>query len=277
LTPFSIAILTRNEERALAGCLESVSWAEDVAVFDSMSDDGTRDVAKAFGRPFYEHPFRDYAAQRMTCLATVPFRNDWVFFLDADERFTPELRDEIQRSLAAAPPDLALMRVRRKDFFMGRWIRRTSGYPTWFGRLVRRGRVTVSRPINERYEADGTVGLLMEHVIHYPFINGIERWIERHNRYSSMEAAQLEQERGVGPAWRDFFAADPERRRRALKTLAYRLPARPLVAFLYLYVFRLGFLEGRAGLEYARLRATYERMIDVKRLELRRRAADSGP
>lgn len=148
---------------------------------------------------------------------------------------------------------------------MGRWLRRSSGYPTWFARVFKRGKVRVEREINETYEADGSVGHLDGHITHYPFNNGLDWWFERHNRYSTMEARTLrEEQRDHNLAVGDLIARDPARRRAALKGVAYRLPLRPFFVFLYLYVIRLGFLDGRPGYHYATMRAAYETMIDAK-------------
>jgi hypothetical protein len=158
-----------------------------------------------------------------------------------------------------------MFRVRRKDIFMGRWLRRSSGYPTWFPRVFRRGRVCVEREINEVYKACGTVLQLTGHILHYPVNKGLEWWFERHNRYSSMEAKQLRMERYERLSLVfDACAFDPTRRRAALKQIFYRMPARPILIFLYLYVIRLGFLDGRPGYIYAMMRAAYEIMIDAK-------------
>lgn len=164
-----------------------------------------------------------------------------------------------------------MFRMRRKDFFLGRWLRRSSGYPSWFGRLVRVGRVRVEREVNEEYIANGGVEHLQAHLHHHPFNKGIAYWFERHNRYSTMEAQVTQAMRGEKLAWRSLLGADPVNRRRALKQLAYRLPMRPLVVFLYLYVVRLGLLDGRAGFYYSSMRAVYEMFIDLKAIESTRR------
>jgi len=162
--------------------------------------------------------------------------------------------------------------MRRKDFFLGRWLRRSSGYPSWFGRLVRVGRVHVERAINEEYIADGSILHLKAHLHHFPFNRGISHWYERHNGYASMEAVAKLALKNELPSLRGLFDADPINRRRALKRIVYRLPMRPAILFLYLYVLRLGFLDGWGGLAFSRMRASYELMIDLKVMELERRA-----
>jgi glycosyltransferase involved in cell wall biosynthesis len=267
----SILILTLNEEVNLPGCLDSVRWSDDVVVFDSLSVDRTVEIASAAGARVVQRKFDNYAAQRTASLREVPFKHPWVFVLDADERVTPELRAELERTVAEAPEAMSVYRLRRKDFFLGRWLRRSSGYPTWFSRLLRVGHVWVEREINEEYCTHGGVGQLREHIIHYPFNKGVAFWFERHNRYSSMEAQALIQETEVRMQWSGLVARDPVVRRKWLKQLAFRLPCRPAIVFLYLYLFRMGFLDGAAGWRFCRMRSMYEDMIDLKVCELRRR------
>jgi glycosyltransferase involved in cell wall biosynthesis len=267
----SVLILTLNEEANLAECIESCGWSDDIVIFDSMSEDRTLEIADAKGVRVIQRRFDNYAAQRNAALTTVPYKNPWVLMVDADERVSPELAAEIGAAIAGAGADAALFRMRRKDFFFGRWLRRSSGYPSWFGRLVRLGRVRVEREVNEEYIADGQVGHLEAHLHHYPFNKGIAYWFERHNRYSTMEAIAKAGMRNEHIMVTELFARDPIDRRRMLKKFLYRLPLRPLIVFFYLYVLRLGFLDGRAGFHFSRMRAAYEMLIDLKVIENRRR------
>jgi glycosyltransferase involved in cell wall biosynthesis len=268
----SVVILTLNEEVNLPGCLESLSWCDDVVVFDSLSTDGTEAIARAAGARFIQRAFDDYAAHRNAALESVPYRHPWVWMVDADERVPGELAEEARRAVADAPDDVALYSMRRKDMFMGRWLRRSTGYPTWFGRLIRLGRVRFDRPINEVTVADGRCGYLREHLVHYPFSKGVYHWLDRHNRYSTMEAAALIEETRRPMRFGELLSRVPSVRRKALKQLAYRLPYRPFLVFCYLFLVRRGFLDGRPGVTYCAMRSVYEYMIDLKARELRRRA-----
>ncbi len=267
----SVLILTLNEEINLPRCLESVAWSDDIVVFDSYSSDRTVEIAKEFGVRVIQRNFDNYAAQRNAALNDVEYKNSWILMVDADERPTPELVREIQRVVESDKNDITLFRVRRKDMFLGKWLRRSSGYPTWFGRLFKAGTVRVEREINEEYHTDGRTGSLKGHFIHYPFNKGIAFWLQRHNRYSSMEAGALIKEVQGSLRLRDLFSTDPTIRRKFLKQLAFRMPCRPFLVFCYLYFVRMGFLDGRAGLTYSTLRSIYEYMIDLKVKELRRR------
>jgi len=192
--------------------------------------------------------------------------------VDADERVPPDLRDEIFEAVVRAPGDVSLFMLRRKDHLFGRWIRRSSGYPTWFGRLARVGHVRVARPINEEYQTDGTVAFLRGHLDHVPFKKGFSAWLRKHDRYSTMEAQLRFQNRGQLTYVRGLLGRDPVARRRALKAIAYSLPGRPVATFVALYFMRGGLVEGRAGLTFTLLRAYYEFMIDCKYRELIRRS-----
>jgi glycosyltransferase involved in cell wall biosynthesis len=267
----SVLILTLNEEINLGDCIDSCAWSDDIVVFDSMSTDRTQEIARSKGARVVERAFDNYASQRNAALTSVAYKHPWVLMVDADEVVPPELAAEVCAVVSHVAGDVALFRMRRKDFFMGRWLRRSSGYPTWFGRLMRVGRVRVEREINEEYLTDGRVEHLQGHLHHYPFNKGVSYWFERHNRYSSMEAlAKAELRRHPVPV-RKIFSLDPIIRRRALKHLVYRLPLRPAIIFLYLYVVRLGMIDGRAGFYFSSMRAAYELLIDLKATEIRRR------
>ncbi len=265
----SVLILTLNEEANLPRCLESVAWSDDVVVFDSHSSDRTVEIAGAAGARVIQRVFDNYASQRNAALTEVKYQNPWVLLVDADECWPREIYEEIKEAIAGNG-DVSIYYFLRRDMFMGRWLRRSAGYPTWAGRLVRRGEVTVERTVNEEYHTRGNKGYLKGHFIHHPFNRGVAHWLDRHNRYSSMEAQALVEETKGDLRLRDLFSRDPARRRKCVKQLAYRLPCRPWLVFCYLYFFRLGFLDGIAGLTYCRLRMMYEYMIDFKLRELRR-------
>jgi glycosyltransferase involved in cell wall biosynthesis len=267
----SILILTLNEEANLAECIDSCGWSDDIVVFDSMSEDRTLEIAKCKGARVVQRRFDNYAAQRNAALTTVEYKHPWILMVDADERVPAALAAEIETTIAGVSDDMAMFRMRRKDFFFGKWLRRSSGYPSWFGRLVRLGHIRVEREINEEYVADGRVEHLKEHLHHYPFNKGIAYWFERHNRYSTMEAIAKLRVSSDGIALGALFSGDPIDRRRALKQLLYRIPLRPLIVFFYLYIVRLGILDGKAGFYFSRMRAAYEMLIDLKVVETRRR------
>jgi glycosyltransferase involved in cell wall biosynthesis len=265
----STLIITLNEEINLSNCLASLSWCEDIVVLDSYSSDRTEQVARDAGVRFFQRVFDDYASQRNYGLNQIDYRHPWVLMVDADEVVPQALANEINSVVKSSDENIALYFMRRKDFFLGKWIKHSSGYPTWFGRLARIGDVLVQRPINEQYYTSGRKGFLKKHLIHYPFNNGFHRWIEKHNQYSKMEANLLVNEKGKKMRWIDLYSRDPAIRRKTIKSLVYRLPCRPVFIFFILFIVRGGFLDGRAGLTYCLLKAYYEFIIDCKVKEIK--------
>src|SRR5690606_13276293 len=170
----------------------------------------------------------------------------------------------------------ALFMARYKNRFMGRWVRHASLYPTWITRLGRPDRVRLERQVHSVGVSDAPMGGLQAHLIHYRVNTGLGAWPEEHNRYSGVEA-ELAINRPVRPIdWSALWGRDPAARRRALKELSFRVPFRPTLRFLYMYILRRGFLDGWPGYVYCRLISHYEFMIVVKTEELRRRARGEG-
>ncbi|MFT4111760.1 glycosyltransferase family 2 protein [Silvibacterium sp.] len=270
----SVLILTKNEEQDLPGCLESVAWCDDVHVFDSMSTDRTEEIAVAHGAVFTQRLFDGYARQRNAALEELAFRHEWIFILDADERPTPELVAEMQRVATLTEAGVNGYRLRRRDFFMGTWLKHAQISP-YYIRLVRRGRAHYTREINEVLEVDGAIGDLAAPLDHYPFSKGIRHWIDKHNVYSTMEARVVADGLSLAQAsWREaFFGRDFHSRRVAQKALFYRMPARPLLKWAYMMFARRAVLDGAAGVAYATLQSIYEYFIVLKTREIERERA----
>lgn len=268
----SVMILTYNEEMNLPLCLASLKWCNDIVVIDSFSTDQTEKIVREAGARFYQHRFDGFASQRNFGLQEIFYKYPWVLMIDADEVVPSALDEEITAKISQCDAETCLFKMRRKDYLLGKWIKRSSGYPTWFERLARVGYVSgVQRGHGEEYQTDGAVGFLQNCLYHYPFNKGFYAWLEKHNRYSTAEA-QLATKQGPFP-WRiaDLVTSDAVQKRKVLKAVAYSLPARPLLMFSALYFFRGGILEGRAGFTFCVLRAFYEFMIDCKVRELKRR------
>jgi glycosyltransferase involved in cell wall biosynthesis len=267
----SILILTRNEQRDLPGCLESVSWSDDIHVFDSNSTDDTAAIARSFGAHLHTRTFDDYATHRNAAFDTVPFKYPWVFLLDADERPTPELSREMQQLTLAAPADIAGFRLRRRDFLFDTWLKHAQISPFYI-RLVRPERARYTRAINEVIEVAGPVADLSYPLDHYPFSKGIAHWVEKHNQYSTMEAELIVRNQGLQQPSLLTALRDPDFHTRRLhqKAIFYRLPGRPLIKWLYMVFLRGAILDGVTGLTYATLQSFYEYLIVLKTRELRR-------
>ncbi len=269
--PVSVLILTLNEQENIARCIQSVSWSDDIVVLDSFSSDDTVEIATSSGARVQQRAFDDFAGQRNHALDSITFQHDWVLHLDADEVVTSSLRDEIAEVIA--DPSFSAYRIASKLMFMGRWLRFSGMYPSYQVRLGRRDSLRFEQVGHGQRESQrtGRIGTLKHPYLHHGFSKGLADWIERHNRYSTDEAEFEMQASSGGNLWiRDLFMfSDRTRRRRALKLLAARLPCRPLLRFIYMYVLRLGFLDGRPGLIYCRLLAMYEYWIALKVRELK--------
>jgi len=265
----SIIILTKNEQQDLPGCLQSVAWSDDIHVYDSMSTDNTLAIAHDFGATVTQRPFDNWAAHQNWGLQNVPFKHPWVFYIDADERMTPELVQAVQAVVASAKAEVAF-RLQRRDFFLGAWLKHVQTSSSYM-RLFRPEKMRYERLVNPISIADGPVAEVTGYLDHFPFSKGIGHWIDRHNGYSRFEAQQIVSNRkaGKGFSWlKAFSAKDFHERRYHQKELFYRLPFRPLVKFLLLYVGKRGFLDGRAGFTYAMLQSIYEYFIVLKVREM---------
>lgn len=263
----SVLILTLNEEANLPRVLESVRWSDDVVVFDSFSDDRTVRIAQDFGARVIQRAFDNENSQRTASLQA-GFAHDWVYNPDADEIADSALTQEMLAQVEANPAEVAF-RMRRRDIFMGRWLKHSSLYPTWLMRLFRPEKLRFERGINLNYVVDGPEGRLEHDLLHYSFEKGLEAWFEKHNKYSSAEARETLQDLGRRIDWRKLRSADPVERRRELKALSSHMPCRPSLRFLYMYLVRRGFLDGYPGYVYCRMLQMYEFMIVQKTLELR--------
>jgi glycosyltransferase involved in cell wall biosynthesis len=270
----SVLILTRNEQSDLPDCLASVSWSDDIHVFDSHSTDDTIEIAKAAGAHIHTRTFDDYATHRNTALTTIRFKNPWVFLLDADERPTPELSREMQQLIRATPNEIGAFRVRRRDFLFDTWLKHAQLSP-YYIRLVRPERAHYTRAINEVLEVNGPIANLSYSLDHFPFSKGIAKWVEKHNLYSTMEAKLIAHSQGLQNPSLITALRDPDFHTRRLhqKAIFYRMPGRPLLKWLYMMFVRGAILDGAAGLTYATLQAFYEYLIVIKTKELRRGGA----
>jgi glycosyltransferase involved in cell wall biosynthesis len=266
-TPPSILVLTRNEERNIGACLDNLSFSDDIVVLDSLSTDRTREIAAS--RPnvrVVERAFDTEYLQRNYGLHEIPYKHPWLYVCDADERITPELREELISVCSNPNETNVAFRVRYKNMFFGKWIRHSSGYPVWLVRLFRPERVRYEvRQTNVHPIIDGPVGELKGHFEHYSFESGLRRWFEKHNYYSDREAMEAVAVRARGlPPLRQLFDKDPIVRRRTIKNLSFFLPWRGVMRYFFDTFFRLGLLDGHVGLRYTTMISMYEHWIEVK-------------
>ena len=270
--PVSVLVPTLDEELNLPDCLDSVRWADEVFVVDSFSHDRTVDIARERGAQVVQHPFESYSRQKNWALDTLPFRNEWVLILDADERVSPELQCEIQSTVTVA--DCAGYYLNRRVIFLGTWIRHAGWYPNWNLRLFRHqlGRYD-GREVHEHVVLNGPAGYLRHDLLHLDR-RGLEAFVARHNRYSTLEAAaRFKAERDAPDRARlplSLLASPVQRKRLVRERVWPRIPTKPLALFVYMYVLRRGFLDGRAGLALCVFHAFQEFMVGLKLAELRR-------
>ena len=275
--PVSVLVPIKNEAANLPRCLGCVQWADEIFVVDSQSTDGSAEIAQRFGAKVVQFEFNGiWPKKKNWALEHLPFKNDWVFILDADEVLPAEAETEFARTIANAGKIVGYW-INRRFFFLGRWLRH-SYYPNWNLRLFRHplGRYekltsaetnSGDNEVHEHVVVQGPTARLKCEIDHYAFPS-VEVFIEKHNRYSNWEARVAADELLPKSSGR-LGHASVERRRR-LKLLSQRLPFRPLLRFLYIYIWQKGFLDGRDGYYFARLHAVYEFLSVAKTYELRR-------
>ena len=271
---FSVLILTLNEERKLPACLASVAGCDDVVVLDSGSADRTVAVAREAGARVFVNRFENFAQQRNHAHHEIDFRHPWVFHLDADEQMTAELRDECGAYRGDEPLDGCYAAPRM--LWEGRWIPHCTDYPAWQARFVKaRGFEFVQAGHGQREAPSLRMGRLRANYLHDLSADGVDGWLAKHRRYAREEAAAfLAGTTDDGWRLRALLAGPALARRRALKHLSYHLPGRPALRFIYQYLLRGGFLDGRPGYRYCRLLSRYEGFAngEIKQLRASRRS-----
>jgi glycosyltransferase involved in cell wall biosynthesis len=269
--PVSVIVPVKNEAENLRRCLPALAWADEVFVVDSQSSDETARVAEEHGARVVQFRFNGtFPKKKNWALDSLPFRNEWVLIVDADEVVVPELAEEIARRISTGEADGFYLNM--KYFFLGRRIRHCGYSECWNLRLFkhRMGRYermpvstaaqTGDNEAHEHVELDGRVLRLEHELDHYAYPT-ISAWVEKHNRYASWEAEMYER-----------FLSEPvpsaigrgKRLKRRLKKLYLRLPMRPVIRFLYAYIARLGFLDGKPGLIFCTLLAFYDFLSAAK-------------
>jgi glycosyltransferase involved in cell wall biosynthesis len=271
----------KNEAANLPRCLAAVRWADEVWVVDSASTDGTQRIAEEAGAKVVQFAFNGrWPKKKNWALENLKFAHPWVFILDADEVLPPETEAEVRAIVTAPSQPHAGYWINRRFMFMGQWLRHAY-YPNWNLRLLRHaeGRyeklteaetASGDNEVHEHIVVRGTTGRLRAEMDHYAFPS-VDVFVEKHNRYSNWEArVALERARGaVGELQMGRVGL-----RRKLKLLSHRAPCRPLLRFLYVYVWQRGFLDGLPGYYFARLHGFYEFLSVAKEHELRRHQRD---
>ncbi len=243
------AILTKNEERNIVPCVESLLWCDDVVVFDSFSEDRTVELAQETGARVVQHPFRNFADQRNAALDAI--ESDWVFFVDADERATPELAREIRQVIQRT--EINGWWVPRDNYIFGRLTRGAGYYPDYQMRLLRAGCGRYERPASEIVVLNGADGYLTQPLIHYNY--------ETVAQFHIIQSA------------REIFEAT-NLHRQGVQLRPHRLLVQPVRHFWWRYVTLKGYQDGLHGLRLCLLLAYYFGWRNYVRLWQMRRSGE---
>ena len=271
--PVSLIVPCKNEEANIARCLNSVPWVSEAFVVDSQSTDQTERIATQAGAQVVQFEYKGgWPKKKNWALENLPFKNEWVLILDADECLPPEAEDEIRKVIENADQPSAGYWINRRYFFMGKALKHAY-FPNWNLRLFkhRLGRYekitegdtdSGDHEIHEHVVVEGTTGKLKAIMDHHAFPT-IESFVEKHNRYSNWEAV-------VESTSKDQAGSLQHKRvkiKRFLRRVFRTLPFRPTLRFLYVYLWQGGFLDGWPGYVFARLHGQYEFLSVVKARE----------
>lgn len=231
----SVLLPTFNEEKAIRECLESIKWADEILVVDSYSTDHTLEIVRKYGARIIQHEYINSAKQKNWAIPQCKY--EWVLQIDADERLDPALQDEIQELIKNPPDDVDGYRINFKHHLLGKWVRHSGVYPEYHLRLFRRdvGRFQ-DREVDAHVLVPGEVETLHGHILHFG-TESISHRLSAMDRYTRYESDEREK-RGKHYSW-------------------FNVTVRPLAAFLYYYLYKLGFLEGMRGLILAVLKADF--------------------
>ena len=256
--PVSVIVLTYNEEDNIEICLQSIQdWADEIFVVDSGSTDDTLEIVSRYTKQIFKHPFENYSLQRNWAQNELPIKNDWVFHIDADERVTPVLAENLKNFFKDndAKHRVSGLMISRRIEFLGRFINHGGLYPTYHLRVFKKEvGYCEERDYDQHFIVDGETEILKGDLINRT-ASSLESWTNRHNRWAQMEARFLINQAGnsTTSGVRPDFAGTPiERRRWLRRSILEKAPLflRSFLYFLYRYFFRGGFLDGAEGLIY---------------------------
>ena len=270
--PISVLILTYYEEKNIEECLRSIyDWAGEIFIVDSFSTDKTIEIAQSYTDKIYQHPFENFAQQRNWAQENLSLKNEWVFHLDADERVSPELNSELKKIFSSKFEADGFM-VSRKTIFRGKWIRFGGHYPVYHLRIFKRNKgKSEERLYDQNYIVKGKILKMKGDIIN--IINpDLKLWKANHIKWAYLEAQEI-----LGNKNRIMnirLEGNPiERRNWVRYKIYYKMPLflRPFIYFLYRYILRLGFLDGKQGLIFHFWQGFWYRfLVDIKTYELRK-------
>lgn len=286
MTNLTIIILTKNEEQNLKKCITSFkSIVQRVVIIDSYSTDDTVDLAKSLGADVYEHPFENHAAQFNWALSNIDIQTEWVMKVDADEEFTPELADEIEQKLDTLPANVNGVILRRRVYFMGKWLKHGGKYPELLLRIFR-----VGHGMSEMKLMDEHLIVTNGDVVTFKndFLDNnnksLEWWINKHNWYSNKEVLDQQIKSDIVNGEESIEETSTSLQAKVKRFVKnhgyYSLPKffRAHLYFVYRYYFRFGFLDGTEGKIYTFLQAYWYRfLVDAKIYECEKKGTKMKP
>lgn len=274
--PISIIILTFNNETNIDACLSSVAnWAGDVWIVDSGSTDRTLNIVRNYTDNIVQHPFENYSKQRNWATATLPLKYEWVFHIDADEKVSSELAYSLETFFTKTARNVIGLMVVRRTVFMGKWIKHGGHYPSYHLRIFKKDQGHCEdRLYDQHFISDGKVAVLEGDLIDY-VMSDLNSWTASHMRWAIAEAGQIINFSGksYGEVKPCLIGSQIERKRWLKEKLYYKTPLfiRPFLYFLYRYIFRMGFLDGKEGLIFHFLQGFWFRFyIDCLVFEMRK-------
>ncbi|WP_025761346.1 glycosyltransferase family 2 protein [Dyadobacter tibetensis] len=281
MVDLSVIILTHNESKHIERCIRSLQQITNkIFIVDSYSTDDTVEIAQKLGAVVTQHKWVSYAFQFNYGIAHTPFADtEWSMRMDADEYITPELAQEIKQTLPHAAEQVSGYHVKRRVMFMDKWIKRGGYYPIWLLRVWRQGKGTCEELwMDEHIKLSGGISKTFEHDIVDHNLNNLTWWTQKHNNYAIREVIDLlniKYNFGNKETVTPNFFGTQEQKTRFLKIKYANFPlfTRPFIYFVYRYIFKLGFLDGKKGLIWHFLQGFWYRfLVDAKIYEVYRAA-----
>lgn len=277
--PITFLFTVKNEEINLPYSLAALKdWAGQILVLDCGSVDRTREVSERYGAQFFYHEWLGYAGQKNWALDNLPIAHPWVFIIDADEVITPKLREELSRIATEDKCEENAFYVNRYFVFLGKRIRHCGYYPSWNIRFFRKGKARYEqRDVHEHMIPDGKVGFLRHDMEHYDR-RGMFHYIAKHNEYSTLESKEMYKlitgttRSGEGK----LFGPSAQRRKWVKRYVWPKLPARWFWRWVYMYILKLGFLDGVVGFHFCLFISGYEHHVSLKLRELLEKDREQG-
>lgn len=262
-------VLTLNEEERLSKALSSLSFCDELIVVDSGSTDSTEQIASLHGANFVRHIQQGHFSiteQRNWIIDSGIINSEWILFLDADEEIGGLLKTNLLRTITD-PTSESVYLMTPRYWFLGKWLKRTQGYPNWHPRLLRQGYARFQGDVWESFDTTASIGKIYHPYEHYAFCKGLDDWLVRHQRYSTFDAQQIFELNKYNKP--QHFKA---RRWRTARLLSARIWwFMPCFRFIQKYILSFGFIEGWQSLLFSLMMSFYDLMVIIKIVEMRRR------